>query len=98
MLEVPLRMRYENLDPDAHYKIRVVYGGDSPRKKIRCVANENIEVHPLIAKKIPTAPVEFDVPPAATHSGELNLSWYREPGLGDNGRGCQVSEIWLMKR
>jgi hypothetical protein len=98
MLEAPLRMHYDNLDPDALYKIRIVYGGDSPRKMIRCVANENIEVHPLIAKKIPTVPVEFDIPPAATHSGELNLSWYREPSLGDNGRGCQVSEIWLMKK
>ena len=98
MLEAPLRMHYDNLDPDAQYRIRIVYGGDSPSKKIRCVASENIEVHPLIAKRIPTGPVEFDIPPAATHSGELNLSWYREPSLGDNGRGCQVSEIWLMKK
>ncbi|HEV3137396.1 MAG TPA: hypothetical protein VGZ26_05820 [Pirellulales bacterium] len=98
LLEAPLNMRYTDLDPVAQYKIRVVYGGDSPRKKIRCVANGTIEVHPLIAKKVPYGPVEFDIPAAATKSGELNLSWNREPDLGDNGRGCQVSEIWLIKK
>jgi len=25
------------------------------------------------------------------------LQWHREPGRGDNGRGCQVSEVWLIK-
>jgi hypothetical protein len=98
MLEAPLRMRYAGLDPAASYKMRVVYGGDAPRKKIRCVANDTIEVHPLIAKKVPYGPVEFDIPLEATRLGELNLSWYREPNLGDNGRGCQVSEIWLIKK
>ena len=98
LLEAPLNMRYAGLDPTAQYKIRVVYGGDSPKKKIRCMANGTLEVHPLIAKKVPYGPVEFDIPPAATKSGELNLTWHREPDLGDNGRGCQVSEIWLIKK
>jgi hypothetical protein len=98
LLESPLRLHYDGLDPKAEYKMRVVYGGDAARKKIRCVANETIEVHPMIAKKVPYGPVEFDIPPAATRGGELNLNWYREPDLGDNGRGCQVSEIWLIKK
>ncbi|HTM55832.1 MAG TPA: hypothetical protein VL175_17525 [Pirellulales bacterium] len=97
LIESPLRMHYDKLDPKAAYKIRIVYGGDSPRKKIRLVANDSIEIHPLIAKKVPYGPVEFTVPQAATANGELSLSWYREPDLGDNGRGCQVSEIWLIK-
>jgi len=98
LLEAPLRMHYDGLDSAAQYKIRVVYGGDAPRKKIRLMANDKIEIHPFIAKKVPYGPVEFDVPREATAGGELNLSWYREPDLGDNGRGCQVSEIWLMKK
>jgi hypothetical protein len=98
MLDAPLRMRYDNLDPGAQYKIRVVYGGDGLQKKIRCLANDTLEVHPLVAKQNPPRPVEFDIPAAATRSGKLNLSWYREPNLGDNGRGCQVSEIWLIKK
>ena len=43
-------------------------------------------------------PVEFDIPREATRNGELNLTWTREPGQGGNGRGCQVSEIWLIKK
>ena len=94
----PLRMRYEGLDRAAQYKIRVVYGGDSPNVKIRLIANGSIEIHPLIVKPSPVAPVEFDIPKEATQNGELNLSWFREPALGGNGRGCQVSEVWLMRK
>jgi hypothetical protein len=50
-----------------------------------------------MAKKIPPEPLVFDVPSEATKSGELTLSWFREPGLGDNGRGCHVAEVWLIK-
>jgi hypothetical protein len=94
----PLQMRYTGLDPAAQYRVRVVYAGDSPGRKIRLVAGDGIEVHPPMLKPQPVAPIEFDIPRAATAKGELNLSWYREPGLGGNGRGCEVAEIWLMKK
>jgi hypothetical protein len=94
----PLRMRYTDLDPAAQYKIRVVYAGDSPRQKMRLVANGEIEIHPLIEKAVPYRPVEFDLPREATRKGELNLAWTREPGQGGNGRGCDVAEIWLIKK
>jgi hypothetical protein len=93
----PLRMRYTDLDPSAQYRIRVVYGGDSPRQKIRLVANGTIEIHPFIAKPVPYRPIEFDIPRTATRRGALNLAWTREPGQGGNGRGCQVSEVWLVR-
>jgi hypothetical protein len=91
-------MRYEDLDPEASYKMRIVYGGDGPQKPIRCVANETIEIHPYITKKRPIEPVEFDIPRDATKSGELNLAWYGPQGIGGNGRNVQVSEIWIVKR
>jgi hypothetical protein len=94
----PLRMHYDGLNPAAQYKIRVVYAGDSPRTKIRLAADDAVEIHPLIAKPAPIAPVEFDIPKSATGKGTLDLSWYREPGLGGNGRGCQVAEVWLIKK
>ncbi|MGH7972737.1 MAG: hypothetical protein ACREIC_28825, partial [Limisphaerales bacterium] len=75
----------------------VVYGGDSPKRKMRLVANHEIEVHALIPKPFPYRPIEFPIPQAATQSGELTLSWFGEPGLGGNGRFCQVSEVWLIK-
>jgi len=94
----PLRMHYADLDRSAQYKIRVVYAGDSPRQKIRLVANGTIEIHPLMAKPVPYRPVEFDLPREATETGVLNLEWTREPGQSGNGRGCDVAEIWLIKK
>jgi hypothetical protein len=94
----PLQLHYGNLDGTAKYKIRVVYAGDSPKRKIRLIANDGVEIHPLTAKPWPFRPVEFDIPHSATTGGDLTLTWTREPGLGGNGRGCQVSEVWLIRK
>lgn len=98
LYDAPLRMRSTNLDPIASCKPRVVYTGDSPRIKIRCIANDSIEIHPFIEKPSPPRSLEFDLPAEATRSGTLNPSWYREAGLGGNGRGCQVAEVWLVRK
>jgi hypothetical protein len=98
LYDTPLRVRYTDLDPKATYKLRVTYAGDSFKRKIRLVANEKIEIHALIKKPIPIKPLEFAVPREATANGSLTLSWFGEPGLGGNGRNCQVSEIWLLKK
>jgi hypothetical protein len=97
LFDAALRMRYTDLDPDAHYKIRVVYAGDMPRVTVRLVANGSTEIHGFIQKPFPLKPLEFDIPPAATHSGTLNLEWTRPAGLAGNGRGCQVAEVWLIR-
>jgi hypothetical protein len=97
LVDAPLKMHYDNLDPSAAYKLRVVYGGDSLNRKVRLAAN-GVEVHPLMAKSNPIHPVEFDIPKQATAKGELDLTWTGEPGLGGNGRGTQVSEVWLIKK
>jgi len=88
----PLPMRYTGLDPAAHYKIRVVYANGP----IRLVANEKLEIHPLLLK--PYERVEFNIPPAATEGGVLNLRWYGQGGRGGPGRFCQVAEVWLLKK
>jgi len=75
-----------------------VYAGDGGKKKVRLMANDKIEVHPFIARPVPFKSLEFGIPPAATAGGELTLSWFGEPGLGGNGRSCQVSEVWLLKQ
>jgi len=97
LYDTPLQMHYNGLDPKAQYRVRVLYGGDNPKRKIRLAANESLEIHPYIPKPVPFKPLEFAIPPSATAQGELTLSWYGEAGLGGNGRGCQVSEVWLMK-
>ncbi len=97
LYDAPLKMRYTHLDPNAAYKVRIVYGGGDARK-VRLAAGDNIEIHPYLPKPVPTQPIEFDIPRAATAGGELILTWTREPGLGGNGRGCQISEIWLIRK
>jgi len=97
LYDAPLQMRYIGLDDKAGYKIRVVYGGDDFRHKIRLVADEGIEIHPYIAKPFPIEPMEFAIPPGVIKKGELLLTWSGEQGLGGNGRTCQVSEVWLIR-
>ncbi len=96
LYDEPLRMKYEGLDPQARYRLRVVYSGDNFRPRIRLEAEER-EIHPLIKKPDPIVPLEFDIPSTLTADGVLNLRWNQELGRGGNGRGCQVSEVWLMK-
>jgi hypothetical protein len=97
LYDTPLRMHYDGLDRKARYRLRVVYGGDAPKRKIRLLANEKIQIHDYMAKPVPFKPIEFEIPETATAGGELTLTWFGESGLGGNGRGCQVSEVWLMK-
>ncbi|MGP8247293.1 MAG: hypothetical protein ACLQVN_22615 [Bryobacteraceae bacterium] len=94
--EVPLCLRYTDLDRSARYRVRVSYGGDARRVPVRLTAN-SIEVHPFRDKGAAPEPVEFEIPQPATASGTLTLEWTRPPGLGGNGRGTQVSEVWLIK-
>lgn len=96
--EQPLVLQYADLDPSAQYRVRIVYGGDAPKRKVRLVAGKDHELHPFEAKASPYQPREFDIPPAAVRDGNLTLTWTREPGLGGNGRGCQVAEVWLLRR
>jgi hypothetical protein len=98
LYDAPLRMLYTGLDPQAQYRLRVVYAGDSPRVKMRLTAGDpEIEVHPYLDKPTPMAPLEFDIPAAAIAHGDLTLTWRREPGQGGNGRGNEVAEAWLLK-
>ena len=96
LYDAAIVMRYEGLEPDRNYKVRVVYSGSGPRFKIGLQANDTIQIHPYIERAWPPAPQEFPIPLQATSAGSLKLSWTREPGLGGNGTGCQLSEVWLI--
>jgi hypothetical protein len=97
LLDAPLQMHYTGLDPSARYRVRIVYSDLHPEVKVQLFANDSVEVHPLIHKRTPRGPMEFDIPPEATADGELTLTWTREPGRGGNGGGCEVSEAWLLR-
>jgi hypothetical protein len=59
---------------------------------------DGLEVHPMMPKPDPLQPVEFDVPAEAVRDGALTLTCAGEPGRGGPGRGCQMAEVWLMRR
>jgi hypothetical protein len=92
LYDAPLHLRYTGLDPAARYRVRAVYGSGP----IRFLANGKLEIHPLLNR--PYQRLEFDVPPEATAGGVLDLTWYGQAGRGGAGRGCQVAEVWLLKR
>lgn len=92
LYDQPIRLRYEGLDPAARYRVRVVYASGP----VRLVANEELEIHPLLKKDY--EPMEFDLPAEATRNGTLTLSWTKTLGEGESGRGNQVSEVWLLKK
>lgn len=91
LYDYPLRMRYDNLDPSAAYRVRVVYGGGP----VRMQTETGREIHGYLEK--PFELLEFDIPPESTHNGTLTLEWGRPPGVGGPGRGCQIAEVWLVK-
>src|SRR5207244_13617816 len=53
LFEAPLQMCYHGLDTMAQYKIRVVYAGDNFRARVRLLANDAAEIHPLQYKPFP---------------------------------------------
>jgi hypothetical protein len=90
--ETPLEMEWNNLDPDAQYRIRVVYNGPFGVRQ-QCHTGEGILVHPFVGQddEIQT----FVIPSAATADGKLTLRWTQD--TSDVKRGVSVSEIWLEK-
>ncbi|MHC4574530.1 MAG: hypothetical protein ACYS76_10430 [Planctomycetota bacterium] len=89
--ETPLRLFYDNLDPDAAYSVRAAYTGRRGNM-VRLFADDVYMIHDLIDTRKP--PIrEFAIPKEATADGRLELIWT----CGEGQRGSQVAEIWLMK-
>jgi hypothetical protein len=90
----PLRLHYPEVDRKARYKVRVVYA-DADGVKSRLFAGDH-QLHGYDQKAWQS--LEFDIPAEATAKGELTLTWEMEPGIGGNGRGCQVCEVFVIKK
>ena len=87
----PLKMHYDGLDPKATYRLKVTYAGRY-RPTMTLTLNETYSVHGPVPQPSPIWPVEYYIPREATQGGVLDLEW----NLVD-GRGCMVSEVWLIK-
>jgi hypothetical protein len=92
LYDQPLRIRYDNLDPDATYRIRISYTGRF-RSRMKMTTDDGRAIHDFIQTgEQPT--FEFNVPKAATVDGKVTFEWT----CGEGERGSQVTEIWLMKQ
>ncbi|MCA9417301.1 MAG: hypothetical protein KC917_13560, partial [Candidatus Omnitrophica bacterium] len=87
----PLKMRYENLDPEAQYRLKVTYAGRY-RPTMTLTLNDTYSVHGPVKQPQPIWPVDYYIPQEATRGGTLDLEWNLM-----EGRGCMVSEVWLIK-
>ena len=96
--ETPLTMRYEHLDANAQYKVRVVYAGVPNGPKCKLTAEPGIEIHPYMLRPTPVRALDFDVPAEATHSGTLTLHWSLEPGTAGFASSVAVAEVLLMRK
>lgn len=92
---LPLELRYENLDPDAAYQVKVVYVEDIP---IQLKANDDFLIHDYHLPAFEPVPVIFDIPAKATQNGTLSLKWRIDFNGNGPGRGCSVAEVWLIKK
>jgi hypothetical protein len=96
-----VKLHYPSLDPEAEYKVRLVYSGSLRRRGEPVVVRltgDGVEIHPEMPKPNPIQPVEFDVPVEVTRDGELTLGCTGAVGRGGPGRGCQIAEVWLMRK
>jgi hypothetical protein len=85
IFDTPLRIAYDNLDPQATYSIRVVYAGEFS-KPSSLVANDSYVIHRQLQGTRPLVQ-EFPIPPEATAHGRLELVWH----------GGGVAEVWLLR-
>ncbi|HZK93987.1 MAG TPA: alpha-glucuronidase family glycosyl hydrolase, partial [Prolixibacteraceae bacterium] len=96
LYDTPLEMEYDNLDPKAEYTLRIAYTGRF-RSNMKLVA-DGVMIHDFI--RMGTKPLfEFSLPKEVTKDGKVKFTW--TCGTDDGGedeRGSQVAEIWLIKK
>ncbi|MCC6696352.1 MAG: hypothetical protein IT365_12045 [Candidatus Hydrogenedentes bacterium] len=88
----PLKMRYEGLDPNAVYRLQVVYTGRF-RPTMQLTANGGrVVIHGPLPQPERPERQSFAIPREAIQGGALDLEW-----TNSTGRGCQVAEVWLTR-
>ncbi|MBT3605012.1 MAG: hypothetical protein HOE48_15675 [Candidatus Latescibacteria bacterium] len=98
LLDVPFEMQYQHLDRLATYQVQVVYSQQNVAIAVRLEANRGVEIHGFLKKPDVPKRLSFDIPKEATAKGALTLRWLREPGQGGGGTGCDICEVWLVKK
>ena len=98
LFDAPLKMRYTGLNTQARYRLRVVYSGDQPKRKIRLVANDHLEIHPYALRPgWPPAPQEFKIfPPQPPQQANSTWPGPESPTWEATEEAARFPEVWLM--
>ncbi len=91
LYSTPLRLAYDNLDPQAEYSVRATYSGRTSGH-MRLMANDQFLLSDKIVSRHPIVQ-EHRVPKEATAGGHLELEWTAAEGE----RSCEVAEVWLIR-
>jgi hypothetical protein len=92
----PLELTYEGLDPNAAYRVRVVYADTKLNNRVRLLAG-GTEVHGFRKGPVPAQPEEFPIPAHAIREGKLVLRWEKDPTIPSIKGVAHVSEIWVLR-
>ena len=90
LYETPLKIKYDQLDPGAKYRVKVVYSGRF-KSNIRMMTSAGILIHDYIKSGVQPE-YEFEVPADAIKNGEVTFQWNCKEGE----RGLQLSEISII--
>ena len=92
LYDEPLKIHYDNLDPEASYRIRISYTGRF-RSRMKMTTDDGAVIHDFI--QTGEKPLyEFDLPKACIKDGKVTFAW----SCGEGERGSQVTEIWLIRK
>ncbi|MBR9774040.1 MAG: hypothetical protein GYB55_03165 [Cytophagales bacterium] len=92
LYDTPLLIKYEELNPEKAYKIKIAYTGRF-RSKMKLSTDDGHLIHDFIqtgAKPL----YEFELPQSSYADGALVLHWT----CGEGERGVQVAEIWIIPK
>ncbi len=89
----PLSVRYDNLDPDASYRIRVVHGRPRARRNRPRLEADGHLIYDFVVEQPGPSILEHPIPHEATRDGEVVFTWTPNPHSNRN----PVAELWLMR-
>ena len=95
-----MKLHYPHLDPEAEYRARIVFSGSlgRPNRPVRVRLTGDGQEITEMDKPNPIGPAEIDIPAELTRDGSLTLGCTGAAGRGGPGRGCQIAEVWLMRK
>jgi hypothetical protein len=96
LYDQPLEMLYTGMNPAQEYRLRVTYAGEDYAVPLTLMAGDGVEIRSARQRKANPEVVEFAVPKGAIVDGNLRLPWIGPAGIGGEGGGRQIAEVWLL--